>query len=235
MFKYHLYFFLLLSLSLIPVYGQVKANIGIGYGAGTHLRAGGLDYVIDRYNETRSYLSRKMNHPGFFQGVNLAIDYYFPKSIMDIEIVQRKSDMTAEAGSLKQSRDLRYKVNSFNLGYGAKLNTKNSKVTGSYLGLDFSLIIVKNYTRTYQTGGNKSDFTRISWEPVIGFSPYLQLVGNRFTAKIYYQYTLTKQDFWDVNVRINPNTWSKDNISDVKGRTSSIGISTRYNLINNKK
>lgn len=221
-------------------YGQiypVKANLGIGYGIGNHLKAGGLDFVIGRYNATRPWLSDKMKTPHFFKGFNLALDVYYPKGLVDLEFVGRKSDVWGKGSSTagEQRRDVRFRVNTWNFGYARKMNTKKSGVMGSYLGVDFSTIIIKNYTRVYPTNGPAPEFQKINWDLDLGFSPFLQIVGNRFTAKIQYQWMFMGANYWDLNRAINPYTWSGDDYYANKGKTSSLGICVRYNLVKNKK
>ena len=72
-----------------------KVNIGIGYNIGTHVKTTGLDFVIGRYNNTRSYLTTKMESPGFFRGMNYSLDMYYLKYLMSFEWTGRKSDVWA--------------------------------------------------------------------------------------------------------------------------------------------
>jgi len=223
---------LLLIISFKTSYSQIKANFGIGYNVGNHINVNGLDFVIKRYNETRSYLTTTMKSPVFFRGINMAADFYYPKCLVDFEWVVRKSDVKAETNT-NQTRDLRFKENTFNMGLGWKAKSRKSGVTGSYAGIDFSTISVKNYTRTHETNGVKPDYQKINWDISVGFSPFLQLVGKRLTAKFYYQFMITDVNYWDVNRAINPNTWSGDDYDSNKGKASSIGFSLRYNLVKN--
>jgi len=213
---------------------QTKANIGIGYNIGTHVKTDGLGFVIGRYNDTRTYLTTKMKEPRFFRGMNLALDFFYPKCLLDFEWIGRKSDVMAEDTQSNTRRDFRYKVSSFNFGFGIKMNNKKSGVMGSYLGIDFNMISIKNYTRVYQIGGDKDGYRKINSEFAAGFSPFLQFVGNRFTTKLYYQFMLNKVNYWDVNRAINPKTWPLDEFDSNKGRSSSLGICLRFNLLKNK-
>ena len=72
-----------------------KVNIGIGYNIGTHVKTTGLDFVIGRYNNTRSYLTTKMESPGFFRGMNYSLDMHYLKYLMSFEWTGRKSDVWA--------------------------------------------------------------------------------------------------------------------------------------------
>lgn len=225
---------LLCFLNINSAFSQTAANFGIGYGTGIHTKAGGLDFVIGRYNDTRSFLSKQMAVPKVFRGMSYSMDIFFPNGVMTMEWVARKSDVTAEVSSTQQIRNFRYRVNTFNFGYGKKLGHATSSPMGRYLGVDFSTISIKNYTRTYQKDADKPEYAKINWDLIVGFSPFLQFTGNRFTTKLYYQFMLTKANYWDVNLKLNPNTWFRDDYDSNKGKTSSLGIILRYNLFKNK-
>lgn len=211
-------------------------NIGIGYNIGTHTKVGGLDYVVGRYNDTRSWLSNKMGKPGFFRGMSYSMDYYYRNSLMTFEWVGRKSDMTASGVSSNGdfTRDYRFKMNSWNFGLGSKMN-KKSGAKGNYLGMDFCMIILKNYTRVYKTGDHIPDYEQISdWDLSLGISPFIQHVGSRFTTKIYYQISFLKNDYWESNRVINSATWSADPYDKLEGNSRSLGICVKYNLVKNR-
>ncbi len=214
-----------------------KINIGIGYNIGTHTKTEGLDFVIGRYNTTRPWLSNKMKNPGFFRGMNYAMDIFIAKFVMSFEWTGRKSEVWARGVSTsgEVTRDFKYYVNSFNFGLGKKIKSKKSGVMGKYFGADFSTITIKNYTRVYKTIETRPPYEKINSEISLGFSPYLMFVGNRFTTKIYYQFMLLDADYWEVNYKINTSTWAKDDGQASLGNTSSLGISVNYNLFKNEK
>lgn len=227
-----------LFLNFKKSYAQVGFNIGIGYGVGVHTKTDGLSYIIKRYNDTRPYLSKQMKEPKFFRGYNLSSEVYFSKGLANFEFVKRISDVTARVDSLNQGRDFRYKVNSFNFGLAYKLSKNKDNGIGKYLGFDFSMITVRCYTRKYDLDKDAPRYkssNSIGFDLSFAFTPYWQYTGNRFTTKIYFQPMLIAPDFWEVNQTLNPNTWSKDDLMDLIGKTSSLGICVRYNLIRNKK
>lgn len=224
----------LLALEPKPVTAQ-SMNIGIGYNVGVHTKVGGLDYVVGRYNDTRPQLVDKMEKPRFFRGMNYAWDVYLFKSLMSFEWVGRKTEMSANGtfSNGDYTRDLKLKMNSFNFGLASKLG-KKAGVVGNYLGLDFNLISVRNYTRLYRTGMTIPEYEQIELARLsLGVSPFLQHVGRRFTTKIYFQKMFVKSDYWGVNRAINSSTWSSDNVNSLKGNSGSLGFSLRYNLVKN--
>ena len=121
------------------------------------------------------------------------------------------------------------------MGYAYKLTKNEESSMGSYVGMDFSTISVKTYTRVFQNGGSSGEYSRIDWKMSIGFSPFFQYVANRYTAKVYCQFMISKANYWDENVRINPNTWYDDSYENNKGKSISTGLCVRYNVFQNKK
>ena len=225
----------LISLFTSKVLAQ-SSNFGIGYNIGLHTKADGLDYVISRYNETRPWLSTQMGTPRFFKGMNYSWEFFAANYLLNFEWIGRRSDVSGNGtNSLgNQTRDFRYRVNTWNMGIGKKIGKIKSGPKGNYFGLDFSTILIKDATRVYSAGQHIPEFQPIgSSEINLGFSPFLQHVGKRFTAKIYYQMMLLKNDYWDTNTIINSATWSRDPFEKLQGKTSSLGICLRYNLIKN--
>ena len=45
---------------------QHRFNYALGYNTGIHLKNGGLDFVVDRYNQNNSLLTQKLQSPRFF-------------------------------------------------------------------------------------------------------------------------------------------------------------------------
>ena len=116
-----------------------------------------------------------------------------------------------------------------------KKNEKKSGAKGNYLGMDFNMIIIKNYTRLYKTGDHIPDYEQIDeWDLSLGISPFIQHVETRFTTKIYYQLSYLKNDYWYANRAINSNTWSADPYEKIKGNSRSLGLCVKYNLVKNK-
>ncbi|HMU69368.1 MAG TPA: hypothetical protein PKK72_13650 [Chitinophagales bacterium] len=221
--------------NVLRAQSNAKFNMGVGYGLGTHITNDGLNFVIGRYNDTRPYLSKPMDEVHFFRGWNVAVETYFPKFLMEFEFIGHTSNVSAESSSTSDARDFKYRMNTFNMGYAYQLTGQKDKVQGLYGGFDISTISVKNFTRTYTIGNDPGDFYEINWDLIIGVSPYLQYAGGRFTFKGYYQWMIFKQNFWDVNVALNPATWSGDAYESNEGKANTIGMVLRVNLWENDR
>ena len=125
-------------------------------------------------------------------------------------------------------------MNSGNFGLGRKMKKKPG-AKGNYWGMDFNMIILKNYTRVYRTGDQIPDYEQIDkWDLSLGIAPFIQHVGTRFTTKVYYQLSYLKNDYWDANRVINSNTWMTEPYEKLKGNSKSLGICVKYNLVKNK-
>lgn len=226
-------FILINSENLFSQFSPIHKNIGIGYNLGTHINTHGLDFVIGRFNETRSYLGKKMKEPGIFRGINSAVEIFDTNCIFNLEWIARKSVLYAQSPDAIGANtriDLKYAVNSLNLGYGYKIMPKKQGIKGLYSGIDLSAIFINTATRTYSTSGKASKYTKIKTHFQIGFSPFFQFVTDKLTAKIYYQIMIFKADYKHENEKLNPDTWMADDKEKSKGTTSSLGISVRYNL-----
>jgi hypothetical protein len=219
---------------------QHRFNYALGYNTGIHLKNGGLDFVVDRYNQNNSLLTQKLQSPRFFYGINFGADMFLPKNrIATVEWTNRRSNTQAIGNDTLTNtlfkRDLQYRVNNLSVGIGFKIKSKTEGVTGFYYGADLCFISVKTYTRNYQSGALKPDYTNIDKNLALGFSPHLKYLANRFVAKAYLQFMLSGVDYMPVNKALNPLTYTGDASKDTKGRTTSFGISFKFYLLQNAK
>ena len=222
----------------VPKYINAQGgNVGFGYNVGYHLSNKGMNFVLDRYNETRSYLSAKMSKPNVYRGFTFYSDVYFRKSMFDFDITINKSYGFAEGVDNTKSlvhRDIKFKVSSFAIGYAKKIIDKK-KIMGVYMGADWNTAILRTDSRKYTVGQDIPEYEKVKWDVNLGFTPYLQWVGNRFSTKAYLRLLVLKNDYYELNRYLNPNTYTKDNYRDEEGRLASIGFALRYNLFKNKK
>ena len=211
--------------------GQLKINFGAGINSGLHLKTEGLSYVIDRYNETRPHLSTQMKHPKFFAGLNFSADVYFPKFLMNVEGITRRSHVMAESTTNNFTRDLRYSVTSLNYGIGYRVLSIGDDVSGLYLGANFSLIALRNSTRIYDIGAKIPPYSPIRRDFTSGLVPFVQYTTKLIVIKFYYQIMMFPMpDYYRANTALNPSSWQNDPLDLQKGKTSSIGLCVRYDL-----
>lgn len=211
--------------------------MGLGYNVGTHFSNKGLNFVLDRYNETRSYLSTKMGKPSFYRGMTYYLDFYFPKGIIDLDLTYNKSYCFAEGVDATKTlihRDIKFKASSWAMGFGKKIY-KTKGTMGIYAGCDGNLLFISVYSRKYTVGQYKPDYEKIVSDVNLGITPFVQWVGNRISTKAYIRLTILKNYYQELNRYLNPNTAFKDNTNDTEGFLHSMGFSARYNLFKNYK
>jgi len=227
---------LLLIISFKSFSQNEKINIGFGYNVGTHIKTDGIDFVIDRYNNTRPDLIKQMNKPKYFHGFNYSIELIREKFLIDCEWVGRKSSLYSEIENPIigiTTRDIKFKVNSIHLGIGYKIG-RDKKQKGFYAGSDLVFATSKQLTSVQKSfwiiGVTQEGSAKIKSDINIGISPFIYFVGKHFSNKLYLQLLFLDQSYQNLNRTINPNSWALDNPSSSKGKIHSIGISTRFLL-----
>ena len=228
-----------IMLFFIPLFVKSQGgNVGIGYNVGYHLSNKGMNFVLDRYNETRSYLSAKMGKPNVYRGFTFYSDIYFRQAMVDFDVTINRSYCFAEGVDNTKSlvhRDIKFKVTSWAIGYAKKITNKNQKTLGVYMGSDCNMAFLSTFTRKYTVGQDMPEYEKVIWDVNLGITPYLQWVGNRFSTKAYIRLLILKNDYWDLNYKLNQNTFYKDDIEDEQGGLISAGFALRYNFFKNKK
>lgn len=231
-------FVFLMIIFLSPVFAFSQyANLGLGYNVGIHASNKGMNYVLDRYNETRSYLAATMGKPSVFRGMTYYMDIYLGKRIFDFDLTYNKSYCFAEGVDNTQSlvhRDIRFKATSCAMGYGKKV-ISGKRAMGIYIGVDGNIMFLKVATRKYTVGQFKPEYVEVQDDVNLGLTPFVQWVGNRISTKAYLRVLLLNNSYYYLNRTINPGTYVKDNSDDIEGRLVSVGFSARYNLFKNNR
>ena len=88
-----LYIFLIV-LSL-PSIASAQIWLTAGYGL-SWLNTDGADFIIDRYNNTRNFLSKELNKPGVFTGFGINGGLNFVNIQMDVRYNFRSTQLTSE-------------------------------------------------------------------------------------------------------------------------------------------
>ncbi len=206
--------FLLISGAICPVFAQL-GYFSVGYN-GNIFKSEKLDFVIDRYNETRAYLDKTMDYPHYIDG----LDLHFgggSKVIFDIGYAWRGAEVSAsgiDASGINQQRDLKYKFGVWN--FALAYNFLNSTDFMLALGYNQTLGSEKIESRV----GPAADIENENYTDIIkSFSPAAEFfiqVGVPLTEraglliKPYYHLNLVETDYGDVNRAINPATAAAD-------------------------
>lgn len=216
---------------------------GVGYHL-TGIQNPGLNYVIDRYNETRqgqsgaARLTRNMdylNNPGGFAfGMFLLDNKYLNGYFFDLNAAFLKSKARAEGVDVNQnpaSRDLEFRTGNYSLDFGFMFYQSPFIDLGVGMGTSVQWGKIK-------TRAGDADFEDAQDIITAGFEFFPQI--NFFLTKTapvslsvrpYYCIDLIKTDFNDLNEFINPYTALNDPTEDQKGRFSHLGAQVRLNLM----
>ena len=212
---------------------QSQYWFGFGYNMCRFKLDNSLNYVIDRYNETRTgNITKKMNQIHFADGLAFSLGFNVNRFVFDLGYTGKKQTVTTQGvyGGVPGERDLRLKNRAFNMGLGyAMLNSSNSSLA---LCLSFDLGNVKTETRNGEIENIKdSDFETITDDFELGNTLYLQLLlgsprgkGLALIARPYYHFSYLDVDFSEVNETINPKTYSNDPFP-LNGKASNFGVS----------
>jgi hypothetical protein len=140
------FFFMLITLGS-ACYSQGFYYAGGGYNA-AFLKSEGLDYVINRYNETRPYLDETMPSPHFYDGLTFHFGGAANAFFWDFGFTYRSCVVSAtgvDASGTEQQRDVKNKWNTFDVGLGVNLGNSDTKAL--MIGINNGLNSEKSLSR----------------------------------------------------------------------------------------
>lgn len=227
---------LFLFISTSTLFSQNFRLVG-GLGANfSRASLDGLNFVLNRYNETRqgrsgqATVTRPMQDIKSLSGVTLQLGFNaeFESGLIiatGLTRVGRRGSTYAEVTDINNRagrRDVRYTANSYNieLGTGFSLFGRGYFLIGG--STDF--FNAKNYTRL-----NDNDYEEVMSDLSLGFSLFTDLSiflskNIAIGVKPYYQLGLLKNDFTPLNRAINSSTYTNDDFEDVWSSPSNVGV-----------
>lgn len=207
---------MLLMLLLLPtgLFGQAYL-VGFGYGLYPGKNAN-INYVIDRYNETRSYLDNEMEPMKTTRGLMLHGSYMYQNIAFNSTIAGRKAFSSAwgtdQSGKLVQ-RDLRLKT----ITWGFDMMV-------GYFPLYLGAGLAGGITTIASKVGEKSKinslrFQRINLDPCVELPFFLTYIhsfdkedestlGLQFKGGV--RFAVGRSDVYEMNKEINRNTYKSD-------------------------
>ena len=207
------------------LFSQPKADyyIGVGYNFNSSFGEP-LDYIIDRYNETRSsILTKTMNKPSNHSGMSFSMGGFFSNILVDLEYVYKySSTMSAEApsGDITQIREVKVFGKSINLGFNYVLGEKEFLIMPGF-SLDFNFMPVESriynvnnteppsYENISESGGSSFSNSVFMVSPNVNFD-YIFNKNICLSLKPYYSFSIGDLDYSYLNETINPNTYQND-------------------------
>lgn len=207
---------------------QVFVNFEIGYNA-QFGNPKGLNYIVNRYNETRNYLNQEMKSFNNLDGFTMSLGFVYGAYI-DIGFIGRaqKRYATGTVNGEDFTRYLRMRNNGMSIGIGIPLIGEEIKIIpGTRFDFCFPRISSKIETENpfddeewedLYTGTSSyiTPFVKIILGPV-NFEPYFA-IGSKKLGNIY-----------TVNKNLNPGTYDKDPI-DIPFNHSGFGFRLTLSL-----
>jgi len=214
-------------------------SFAIGYrvGSGTFKP---LDFVIDRYNQTRTaILTKNMDKITSLSGIVYSFGYNLGEGGFEVEIPNLKSP-TVTAETSTQIRELYMKMSGFELNafYGKQIFEQGPLFgfLGGAISVDKSDPTI--FTRIYNKGASAGDFGEVKAGGSVGMGlgpfvavhlalPSVIIFGE---VRPFYKFSITGADFYDVNRALNPNTWFNDDVESLSGSMSYYGVNAKIGI-----
>lgn len=211
---------LLAALSLVSL--TTKAQIfGFGFGYNlSFLNADSINFIIDRYNDTRSYLDVEMKHMNIFKGPSFTIQGSGGSGkvglFFDIGRDWTRARAFAQTDTFGplEHRDVRIKLDAWHIGFG--LSFRGGPVVLSP-GISIDIGTEKAETRVGPADQvKKQDWSTVIADNNVYAALFCQvLLGPRdgfvrLSLQPYYRFAVSDQQFWPLNEAINPATWFTD-------------------------
>ncbi len=222
---------------------SMKIFGGLGFSASRGSYKG-LNFVLDRYNQTRqgqsgaANVNTSMGNIRFLSGVSWQFGLLVLPDEDEGLLLYTGINRIGRAGSTYATvtninggtdrRDVRFTANSvnFELGLGGSYDYYMGMVGGS-----LDLITTKAYTKI-----NGGDYKNVMKDDAIGLSFFIDfsVSVSEFVAvgiKPYWQLVIIETDFTDLNRAINPATYSRDDYKDATSPTSNVGAQVQLRFI----
>lgn len=234
---------ILILVCLIFTVGKVRSQFwaGIGYSGAAPLATKNLNYVIDRYNQTRPWLTNAMQKFNYFDGLTFRVGVWNQKHFYDIGYTggsQRVSSLgSPPPNGVEKRRDLKASFNSWNFSFGKSINSQEKNNIALGISINYGRIRVK--TRY----DSPEDIKRADYGDIIkkgmatvGFFGRWMIADPGFTIEPFINFSVIgsgKADAYDVNKRINPDTYTADP-SSLKFRASTVGLKVMVSVTTRK-
>lgn len=224
--------YILLIALCLPSIVSAQIWVTAGYGF-SWLNTDGADFVIDKYNSTRNFLSKEMDMPGAFTGFGINGGLNFVNIQMDVRYNSRSTQLTSEGTvngtNFKREIDMSFDSFGFGIGFGAF-----EGMIGYGIGATIEIISPEISTRITESPEMEVDITTFS----TAISPHVILmiklsedIPVGFTIRPYYTIGLDEIDYSGLNETINPNTYSNDPAEDQVSKVKGFGIEVQFGLI----
>lgn len=213
-------------------------SFAVGYrvGSGTFKP---LDYTIDRYNQTRTILTKNMDKVSSVSGIVYSIGYNFGEYGLEVEIPKLKSP-TVTSETATQTRELYMQITGaeFNASVGKEIISDGTihGFLGGFMSVDnFQPTI---FTRIYNKGTTPGEFAEVEAKSAInmGIGPYIGAhllfpsVIVFAEVRPFYKFSIVGSDFTPVSQALNPVTWANDDSDKISGSMNYFGVTAKLGV-----
>jgi len=221
-----------LFLLMLPSIASAQVWVTAGYGF-SWLNSDGMNYVIDRYNSTRNFLTKDMEQPGVFSGFAFNAGLNFVNVQMDVRYSSRSTQITSEGNvsgtNFKREIDIDYDFYGFGIGFG-----DFNEAFGYSLGVDLEIVSPGMVTRIdpgTETEVDISQFATAVSPQFVFFIKFGNEIPLGISVRTYYTFGLTEIDYDKLNETINPNTYPNDPADKQSSKFSGFGIELQFGFL----
>lgn len=210
---------LLVIVLLIFVSQLLLAQVGF-FGMGYNVGYGefqGFNYVVDRYNETRSYLTQEMDHVELTHGMSFDLGYAMPGFLggMGLQYNRAKVSAIGIIDGEKVQRDL--KIHALNIPFDFAIAIGEYDFSWAP-GIGFNFLLWKYLTRTGKPSKiDEVDYYKSSVDAGIHLKLFTKFIfggvsedGWGLVVEPYYNLGVLGSEMWQMNQALNPNTYYND-------------------------
>lgn len=227
-------------ITLLILWAGTSFSQTVYFGAGYNLASGGFDdlnYVIDRYNETRSYLTTEMDNIHFNKGTVFSFGMAPGGFIYEFGIQYNRAKTFArgvDATQTEQQRDLYLRLWNLYMDFGFPITEEGVAIAP---GFGWDLTTVKFLTRVAPPDEIKDvDKTKSNMELGMHVRFFLKIImggtddgGAGLMIEPYYSLGIMAADLSQLNEELNPATWQSDP-EDLKEKYSFFGVRLMFLL-----
>jgi len=211
-------FFTVFLLFNIPA-TRAQFFMQFGYNAGIPTSLKNFNYVIDRYNETRTYLDKQMGHFNYLDGTSLSIGGILGPIFASCGYTgggQKQHAQMTDNNGIIQRRDLWVKQRLFDMDFGVAF--ADVEKGSFFIGTSMSIGGFTVNTRS----GAESELKDKNWEKINpwgdlnftgGVFLRLQFTNPGLYIQPYFNFTpgkIFQSDVTEINEYLNPNTYEND-------------------------
>lgn len=215
-----------LALTVLLVWGTVKGQTKLQVYAGLGINASytqldSLNWIIDQYNERQSNIVKPLGNIHTPLGINGQLGMFFGNFLIDLSYTGRmqgtRSRENEQADGSYYVRQLRYRANTFDVGFGARVMGNENFMFSLGTSLDFGAVrVFTRFSRSDQVGSIPLNAPVMN-ELTLGSTLFAQGMVNiglnnplYLYFRPYFQWSWNKNDFQPVNRVINNQTYLDD-------------------------